>query len=77
MTESEVSTSDLELLDDPYMHATCYTIHPWGSLSKGTKFNTLCGKESLVLVTQDKCPECAELFGKSPCPLCHKDLKDH
>jgi hypothetical protein len=64
------------------MHATCQNIHRRGSLRKGDRFKTICGKEVILDPNdREKCPECEKLFGEyltgEPCPLCGLSGLEH
>lgn len=67
--DSEVDTSDI---DDPYLHATCANVTPFGTIQLGTIYKTICGKQVMYRGPYAaKCPECSKLFRiDGPCPLC-------
>lgn len=71
--DTDVDTSDLDLLDDDRRHARCLICYPHVPL--GGTFIALCGRRALrmtdeapLTIPTNACPDCARLFGTVSCP---------
>lgn len=83
--EVEVSdlAADLDLLDDPHIHAVCAEKFPPEN-QPYAEYEGLCGRKATMIGTlgKERCPECVEWVEKCrtesvACPTCGKLPKDH